>query len=334
MRRTGAVLASIAVMVLGMPAVAEESGVTGAAAGCVATALPVPPDAAEDGAVVNAILEPGTYLGRTAAEVGEGLIWRGGSSAPLEINPYAVNASGLVVGGSEDFHSDAARMQLGGTPEYSWNSTYLDQINTAGEAVGGVVFVHTLGVVMRAVWWRPGDAEPAYLPGPSSSDALAIDDLGYKIGYGTSSGERRELVWGPDGQIMREFGPFGDGDTELYLRDIDDGIALATRYQPNGAKDLVLVDVVTGAVTPLPNTDGISGELFEDGWVAGTVDLSTPVLWHNGVRYDLPPAVSDTKPRYINDLKVFGSTAVLAGSSSPVPGTGSWYLTPTIWRCS
>jgi len=328
MRRTGAVLVSIAVTLLGMPAVAGTAGAVGAAAGCVPTALPVPPEA-DRGGVATAILDLGTYLGWTGDPV-QGRIWQNGSGAPLGISPYSVNSAGLAVGSTSSGARRAVRLQLGGTPEYGTYDSSMAEVNANGDAVGTLL---TVSFPRRnALWWRPGDAQPTNLPGPSYTGAWAIDDLGYKVGYGeTSQGERRELIWGPDGQIVRQFGPYTAGDTKIYPRDIDDGVALATRQQPNGAKDLVLVDVVTGSVSPLAGTSGLDAELIRDGWVVGTKDIVTPVLWHNGVRQNLP-ALPGTSPRAVSDLKVFGSTAVLAGFS--YPESSGWFQTPTVWKCS
>lgn len=334
MRRIGAALASVAVVLLGTPAVAETPAETSAqasaAAGCTATALPVPADAT-GGASVAAIVEPGTYLGRSGSEPYQGMMWRNGTLSPLPISPSAVNPSGLVVGYEPGVNGRLARMRLGGTPQYSWNSTYLDDINADGVAVGSLVFAD-LVLIAHAVVWRPGEAEPTTLPGPVRTGAWAIDDLGYKIGYGqTSEGERREVVWDADDRIVREFGPYDDNDVKLYPRDIDDGVALTTRYQPSGAKDLVLVDVVTGEVTALPDTDGLRGEHYEDGWIAGDAgDFVTPVVWHDGAQVSLP-APPGTEPRLIEDVHVVGSTAILSGYSVSYSPR---YLTPTVWRCT
>jgi hypothetical protein len=332
MRRTGVILTSIATALLGMPTLADASGAAVAATGCVATALPVPTGATGGGSV-TAILEPGTYLGAAGADFNQGLIWRNGVNSPLAIVPSSVNASGLMVGTSGG-NGRSARMQLGGTPQYGGYYTYFDEINSEGDAVGGIVFVD-LATVRKAVWWRPGNALATELPGPVYASAMGIDDLGYKVGHGQdSTGLRRELVWDANGQITRQFGPYSDNEVQLYLTDIDNGVALATRYHPNGTKDIALVDVRTGAVTPLANTNGVRADIYEEGWVAGEADdLITPVLWHNGAQVSLP-ALPNTRPSWIQDVKVFGSTAIVAGYSVPLPGSGSWYRTPTIWRCS
>lgn len=332
MRRTGVILTSIAVALLGTPTLADASGAAVAATGCVATALPVP-SGTTGGASVSAILEPGTYLGAAGSDFNQGVIWRNGVGSPLAIVPSSVNASGLMVG-TVGSNGRSARMQLGGTPQYGGYYTYYDEINSAGDAVGGLIFID-LATVQKAVWWRPGNAQATDLPGATYASAMGIDDLGFKVGHGNNKDTpRRELVWDANGQLVRQFGPYNDNEVKLYLTDIDNGVALATRYHPNGTKDMALVDVRTGAVTPLANTGGVRADIYEDGWIAGEADdFVTPVLWHNGAQVSLP-ALPNTRPRWIDDVKVFGSTAIVAGYSAPLPGSGSWYRTPTIWQCS
>jgi hypothetical protein len=279
---------------------------------------------------VYAILEQGTYLG-WVGDPGKGRIWRNGVGSQLAIVPHYVNAAGLVVGTSQTGSRRAARMQLGAVPEYGPTNTSMDEVNASGDAVGGYFTVAPYPA-RHAMRWLHGQAAPTNLPGPPYSGAWAIDDLGYMVGYGeTAQGQRRELIWGPDGQILRQFGPYAAGDTKIYPTDIDDGVALATRQQPNGARDLVLVDAVTGAITPLAGTNGLDAELYRDGWVVGSEDIVTPVVWHNGARLNLP-ALPNTSPRAVYDLKVFGSTAVIGGFS--YPASSGWFQTPTIWQCS
>ncbi len=328
MRRTGAVLVSIAVMLVGTPVGA--AGAVETAAACVPTALSVPPGAADVGGSATAILDASTFLG-WVDDPTQGRIWRSGAGSVVGMSPHAVNASGLAVGSSTSGARRAVRMRIGGALEYGPYDSSMSDVNAGGDAVGSLF---TVPFPRRnALWWRAGDAAPTNLPGPPYTGAWAIDDLGYKVGYGeTAQGERRELIWGPNGQIVRQFGPYAAGDTKIYPRDVDNGVALATRRQPNGgARDLVLVDVVTGAITPLAGTNGLDAELYSDGWVVASKDISTPILWHNGVRQNLP-ALPGTTPRLVDDLKVIGSTAVLAGFS--YPESSGWFQTPTIWKCS
>lgn len=327
MRRTGAVLASVAVVVLGVPiSVAVPAAAT---AGCSVSALPVPPSSANGGSA-ETILEPGTYLGWTDAPyVGE--LWQDGAVSSLPIIPDEVNSGGTVVG---SVGSRAARLQLGGTVQYgSTNPSFMNDVNEAGDAVGTR---STPGVWppywYEALYWQHGTTTATALPGPQYNHALAIDDLGYKIGWAeTYQGERRYLVWGADNTIVRQFGPFAAGETKIAPQDIDDGVVVADRYPPTGAKDIVLVDVVTGAITPLPASGGLNAIAISNGSVVATdVDFATFVLWHNGVRHVLPE-LPDRSTRDVADLEVFGATAYLSGFS--YPATTGWFETPTVWQC-
>jgi hypothetical protein len=323
MRRTGALLASTAAVLLCLPATAQ------AVAGCAVSALPVP-SGAPDGGVATAILDRDTFVGFTNEPI-QGQLWRNGSVTPIPIRPDEVSPSGLVVGSSANGQR-GARLQLGGTPQLAGYDTILGDVNTAGDSVGTYLTIGQLPDKRNAVWWRAGAAAPTTLPGPQFTGASAIDDLGYKIGIGeTMAGERRSLVWDQNGNILRQFGPYPAGQTVIELKDIDDGIAAGVRISGGGVEDIVLVDVRTGGITPVPGTSGFEPLRISDGSVVGfDIDTMRLALWHGGVRYDLP-ALPNTTPRLVFDLEVYGTTAVLSGFS--YRGSSGFFKVPTVWVC-
>lgn len=313
-------LATVVLALLGSP-------VSAGAVGCSTTNLPVPPSASE-GASADGIRAAGTYVGWSNSPQ-QGQQWDNGVVSSLPINGYAVNASGLVVGTAISGYR-AARVQIGGAVQYGLASTGMNDVNASGHAVGSLLTVSLLPNRRKALWWHPNEAQPRELPGPELTGATAIDDLGYKVGTGeTRQGARSWIVWGANGEIVRQFGPYAAGQTWISLHDIDDGVAVATRWPASGPKDIVLVDVVTGAISPVPGTSGFEAQEISNGSVVGMDANLQFALWHLGTRYDL--TVSRPTPHTVADLEVFGTTAVVSGFRL-LQSSGS-FKTPTIWRC-
>jgi hypothetical protein len=262
----------------------------------------------------------------------QGVIWRNGSVSSLNIVPNEVNATGLVAGSVSG--PRAARAQLGGTPEVgSPRPSSMADVNAAGDAVGWQTNWYAPPSDYDGLWWKRGATAPTLLPGPYRTSARAIDDLGNMIGWGeTSAGERRYMIWGPDGTIKRQYGPYASGETVVALDDVDDGIAVATRYPASGARDIVLIDVATGAMTPVSGSSGwLALKISKGSVLAEDAALTrTHRLWHNGVTYNLPePAGMDSSRVF--DMNVIGSTAIAVGFSYP-EDTFS-FQHPVVWRC-
>lgn len=326
MRRMGTVLLSVAAALLVVPVPAA------AAVDCAPTTLPVLPGTTGGGSG-SAILDTNTFLG-WMNDPYQGVIWRDGSVSSLDIVPDEVNPSGLVSGAVWNGQPRAARMQLGGTPEVgSTRPSHMEDVNSAGDSVGWQSNLFGPPSDYDALWWKRGDAGPTLLPGPYRTSAGAIDDLGNMLGYGeTTEGERRYIVWGPDGTVKRQFGPYITGQTRLSPTDIDDGIAVADRRPPSGEQDITLIDVDTGTVTPIAGSSGWTAMQISNGSVlAQDADITlTYRLWHNGVTYNLPSPPNMSSSRLF-DLDVLGSTAVVVGFSYP-DGPG-FFQTPVVWRC-
>lgn len=315
-------LAAVVLALLGSPVSAGA-----AAAGCATTDLPVPQSASEGGSV-DGIRADGTYVGWSNSPQ-QGQQWNNGAVGSLPINGYAVNASGLVVGSATTGYR-AARVQIGGTVQYGPYDAGMNDVNASGDAVGSLMTIGGLPDRRKALWWRPNEAQPRELPGPVFTGATAIDDLGYKVGIGdTWEGARSWIVWGANGEIVRQFGPYAAGQTRISLHDIDDGVAVATRWPASGAKDIALVDVATGAITPVPGTSGFEAQEISDGSVVGMDANFQFALWHLGTRYDL--TVSRPTPHTVADLEVFGTTALVSGYR--LLQSSGYLKTPTIWRC-
>lgn len=326
MRRTGTVLLSVAAALLVVPIPAA------AAVDCTPTTLPVLPGTTGGGSV-SATLDADTFLG-WMNDPYQGVIWRNGAVSSLDIVPDEVSSSGLVTGAVWNGQPRAARMQLGGVPEVgSSRPSHLEDVNSAGDSVGWQTNAFAPPTDYDALWWKHGDAAPTLLPGPYRTSASAIDDLGNIVGYGeTAEGERRWIVWGSDGAIKRQFGPYTSGQTVIAPTDIDDGIAVADRDPASGETDIVLIDVATGATTPVADSSGwISLQISNGSVLAQDADITlTYRLWHNGVTYNLPSPPNQRASR-VADLDVIGSIAVVTGFSYP-SGPGS-FQTPVVWRC-
>ena len=148
-------------------------------------------------------------VGQAQAAGGYGAFrWQGGTTAPLDsLNnsgngiARAVNASGLVVGGSYD--------GLGGSHAVSWTGTAVTDlgtftsnyseafgVNASGQIVGeGCV---TLTCFVHALWWDGGaPVDLGTLPGGDASHARGINDAGQIIGDSeiTSGGNSHAVIW-------------------------------------------------------------------------------------------------------------------------------------------
>jgi len=322
----GTVLLSLAAALLVVPVPAA------AAVDCSAATLPVLPGSAGGGSGA-AILDSDTFLG-WMLDPSQGVIWDNGTVSSLAISPSAVNSGGLVVGDVGTGTPHAARMQLGGSPETgSTRPSQMEDVNSSGDSVGWRTNVFAPPTDWDALWWKHGDAAPTLLPGPYQTSASAIDDLGNIVGYGqTAQGGREWIVWGPDGTIKREFGPYTSGQTVIATTDIDDGIAVADRDPAVGETDIVLINVDTGAMTPVAGSSGwVSRQISNGSVLAQSADLSTYRLWHNGGTFNLPSPAGLGYAHPI-DLNVIGSTAIVVGFAYPETGPG-FFETPVVWRC-
>lgn len=326
MRRSVTVLLSVAAVLAGAPVPAA------AAVDCTSTVLPVLPGTTGGGSG-SAILDANTFLG-WMNDPYQGVIWRNGSVASLNIVPDEVNSTGLVAGSVGSGTPHAARARLGGTPEVgSTRPSSMTDVNAAGDAVGWQTNLYAPPSDYDGLWWRRGDAAPTLLPGPYRTSARAIDDLGNMIGWGeTSQGERRYMIWGPDGAIKRQYGPYTSGETVVALDDVDDGVAVATRYPAAGATDIVLIDVATGTTTPVPGSSGWAAMKLSKGAVLAQDAAITLTyrLWHDGVTYQLPVPDGMRSARLF-DLNVIGSTAIVLGFTYPDDTIS--FQHPVVWRC-
>jgi hypothetical protein len=298
---------------------------------CTSTVLPVLPGTS--GGSGSAILDANTFLGWMNGPH-QGVIWRNGSISSLNIVPDEVNATGLVAGAVNSSPPHAARAQLGGLPEIgSTRPSHMIDVNSSGDQVGWRTNLYAPPSDFDGLWWKRGDAAPTLLPGPYRTSASAIDDSGTMIGWGeTSQGERRYMVWGPDGTIKRQYGPYASGETVVALVDIDNGVAVATRYPASGATDIVLVNVATGTMTPVAGSSGWAALKLSKGSVLAqnATALLTYRLWHNGVTYNVPSPAGMRASRLF-DLNVIGSTAIVLGFS--YPENSSSFQHPVVWRC-
>lgn len=324
MRRTGVVMTVLSAALLGLPAGAGADAAPAAVA-CAVRTLNLPGASAS----VTAVVDRNAFLGDSG---GSGYLWRNGVTSTVPIRPDAVNSSGMILGSRSGTTSqEVARVPLGGgTPQYGGREIYTSGINDAGVAAVDYFTVGGLpGLVSHAMSWKPGDATPTRLSGPNVSGARAIDDLGYIVGFADGA-SRYALAWGPGGDIVLQLGPFAPTEPRIAFGDIDNGVAAAGRYPRSGEPDIVLVDVRTGAITPVPGTTGYGGERYEDGALLGWDPEDGYALWNDAQRYELTELPNTIPVRMrVNDMKVFGDTVVIAGTQDRQDFTHI----PVVWEC-
>lgn len=303
---------------------------TASAAACVPTVLPTPP-----GATVQQVTgtdQAGTWVGVATDQDGEfGVVWRDGGVArlPYGLVPADMNRGGLISGHVwvENFpeeHMRGAVMVLDG------EITYLDSgyrvvaagVNERGDAVGWNYPVHP--VVHFTALWPAADRSMRVLD-PAWYVPLDIDDGG--LSAGLPAEERMpQRVWRFDGSVLREFGPYGPGETSLRLADIDDGKVAATRTDQDGTTRVVVIDAVSGRGVAMAGSEGGTALELENGVVVGKGPRGA-MLWRRTAATVLPaPAGMTTREA----TAVAGDGTEAAGISVAADGTPS----ATLWRCS
>jgi len=301
-----------------------------AAATCAPTVLPNPPGATA--VSVTGTDYAGTYVGVAVdADSRFGVVWRDGmvSRLPNDLVPYDMNRAGLVSGSVEvqDFPetiTSAALMRLDGTITYldSGYSVAAAGLNERGDAVGWYYPSHPV-IHFAALW--PAGAQTFETLDPSWYVPLDIDDSGVSIGR-PGYDDQPQRVWSFDGTVLREYGPYAAGSTSITLADIDDGTIAATRTEPDGQSQILVLDARSGRGAPLPGSAGGTPLEIENGVVAGSGPQGA-MLWRRTAATVLPAPEGMTA----REASVVNGDGTEAAGISVAAGGAT---VATVWRCS
>ncbi len=301
-----------------------------AAVTCTPTVLPNPPGATA--VSVTGTDYAGTYVGlATDAASTFGVVWRDGtvSRLPNGLVPYDMNRAGTVSGYvevqefPERVHS-AVLLAADGTITYldSGYSVVAAGLNERGDAVGWYYPSHP--VIHFAALWPAGSPTFETLD-PDWYVPLDIDDSGVSIGV-PSSADQPQRVWSFDGGVLREYGPYAAGETSIELADIDDGKIAATRTEPDGQSQIVVLDALSGRGAALPASVGATPLEIENGVVVGSGPEGA-MLWRRTAATVLPAPAGMTA-REASAVNGDGTEA--AGISVAADG----HTTATVWHCT
>ena len=291
-----------------------------AATTCTATLLPTPPDTSAD--EVSGTDGAGTFVGSVVDGSGQrqGIVWRDGGVTVLDqrFMPNDINESGLMGGYVVDESTNravAAIRPVDGPVRRldASYSTWVNGVNDAGDAVGGVFLSHPV-IQYAAGWYAPDYENKGFYGG--YREPLDVDDTGLAVGRDPLYGDG--VVWAADParpEELRKYTP------ETVLYDVDEGVVVAARY-----RRILTIDGRTGAETLVPGgTRGIPFEI-NNGVIVGSL-RSRAAMWRAGETVVLP-AVPGTTTREASAVNETGTQ--VAGVSVRDDGVA----VPTRWECS
>lgn len=310
----------ISAAVLVLAGLVAAPATASAATTCTATLLPMPPGATAhevagtDGA--------GTFVGSVVDGSGrrQGVVWRAGGVTVLDqaFLPNDSNESGLMGGLVTDEvtgRAVAAVRPVDGPVRRldASYSTWVNGVNDAGDAVGGVFLDHPV-IHVPAGWYAPDYEMHGFFGG--YREPLDIDDTGLAIGVDPLYGVG--VVWAADPERPEELREY-TAETTLY--DLDEGVVVAARY-----RRILTIDGRTGVETVVPG--GTRGVPFEinNGVIVGSL-RDRAAMWRAGETVVLP-AVPGTTTREASAVNETGTQ--VAGVSVREDGTA----VPTLWECS
>lgn len=284
----------------------------------------------------------GAYAGVVADETGarHGVVWRDGAEELLDDDfiPTDINSDGLMSGSvfvpvddpPFNDHYLASVRPLDGPVEHLTSGYYAvaQGLNDDGDTVGKVLPEHPV-VYINAAWYAP----ERELSGMSGDDGLLpteIDDTGLILGRRFGSIEGPHVIWATEGSaytetILREYGPYQDGETAIDLVDLDAGEVAASRTDPDGTRVVVTIDGRTGGMAVVPGSTGGTPFEINNGIVVGS-GPSGAMMWRAGEAVTLP-AAPDTTTREASAVNETGTE--IGGVSVRSDGTA----VATVWTC-
>ncbi|MGM1061660.1 hypothetical protein [Saccharothrix sp. Mg75] len=308
-RRTGRLLAAVALGAALVSLPTGQAGATGAAGAVACTwqkTLWELPEGAEAGEITG--YDGGRYaVGNTGLDFfwGDGLVdpratlWDNGEVVMRGAGqvPYFsdVNASGLVVGNmyvGQRFHAvtvahDGTMTDLPANP--AWTGSWASHVNNRGDVIGW----GTVGAAKSTLVVWPGDAPGTYrevtMPDAHGISLVDIDEQG-RVVVGVSPGG--SYVISPDGRWTKLAAPGVDG--VAVPRDIRDGRVVGRLdIAPNYGGAVAEWDVRGSVVRTFgrPAVEGIS--LGGNGTIAGYGFVGSSqrvMLWRDGVLVAQPIA--------------------------------------------